>query len=84
MREPGYYWVRLKNAKYLTEFEVGYWGLSGWALTGLFHKYSDSDFQEIDERRITQSPLPSKCDHDFTAQDNKGFTICSKCGEQYT
>lgn len=27
---------------------------------------------------------PTECDHDFTGLDINGFTICKKCGEQYT
>lgn len=58
MREIGYYWVKMRAA-YPTNWEVAYYTLSGWNLTGLAHMYHDRDFEQIDENRITRDIIIS-------------------------
>lgn len=55
MRQPGFYWVKRKG-----EWEVaGYYivgNVGGWELTGEANiLITDTDFEEIDERRIERS-----------------------------
>ena len=59
---------------------------NGFQLIGDWKIYLLDGYEivEIDERRITQWPMPSKCDHEWTAKDEHHDTICSKCGEAYT
>lgn len=47
MREEGYYWVKRMNKWNIAMWYNGYWILSGHGL-----KYSDYDFQEINENRL--------------------------------
>lgn len=49
MREAGFYWVRDTSI-----WVVAYWGTpwNGWWIHGDDGNFSDSDFAEIDERRI--------------------------------
>lgn len=49
MRQPGYYWLRVKDLWFVAE-----WDKFGWNTTqGI--SFEDSDFDEIDERRIERS-----------------------------
>lgn len=60
MRHSGHYWIK-RRAKYPVDWEVAFYNISGWDLTGLPHKYQDSDFDEIDERQIVrEKPKMSK------------------------
>ena len=50
MREPGYYWLRSKDKWSIGEWKRGEWWIishDGW--------FEDSDFDEIDERRIERN-----------------------------
>lgn len=49
MRQSGYYWV-----KYNGEWEVAEYfeSWNNWNQCGVLQDYEDSDFEEIDERRI--------------------------------
>lgn len=50
-RESGYYWVKIKG-----EWIVAQWdkSMDWWVITGNEHLFYDSDFEEIDERRIVR------------------------------
>lgn len=48
MRQPGYYWLRSKN-----KWSVGEWRKDEtWWIISSDGWFEDSDFDEIDERRI--------------------------------
>ena len=51
MREPGYYWVKVSNLWVVAEWSEGVWFVCG-------NEYGliDSQFDEIDEARITRNP----------------------------
>lgn len=48
-RQEGYYWVR-----YDGEFEIALWKHNVWYMIESPYKYSDSDFEHINEVRIKQ------------------------------
>lgn len=63
MRQPGFYWLRSKE-----RWSVGrYHGEDGWTIIGHDgYGFEDSDFEEIDERRIERHfDLEAKCKRDF-------------------
>lgn len=47
MREAGFYWVKFKG-----EWMVGKWNTVFWFIVSNLSVYSDSNFEEIDERII--------------------------------
>jgi len=49
-RQAGYYFVKMYKEH--DTWIVGSYGLNCWALTGTNEIYFDSDFAQIDERRI--------------------------------
>ncbi len=49
MRESGYYWV-MRNG----EWEIAEWALNSWWVIMDDRNFVDSNFEEIDERRITR------------------------------
>ena len=50
-RQEGFYWVRLSD----WEWEVAQWLDGSWWTAGSDSHYQDSDFAEIDERRIERT-----------------------------
>jgi hypothetical protein len=56
MREPGFYWVKSYNEEN--------WEILYYDIYGIFHNYlgreyiNESDFSEIDERRIVREEKP--------------------------
>lgn len=53
MREIGFYWVRMDGHKW----EVALWIGRVWTLSGTDASFTDADFAEIDEGRLTR-PSP--------------------------
>lgn len=51
MREPGYYWCKSEGKWGIAEWYVSS-SFSLWFITGDDEGRADSDFEEIDERRI--------------------------------
>jgi hypothetical protein len=68
MREPGYYWVKLKG-----EWTIARWASSGgislWILSG--YDFEDSYFEEIDENKIVR--VQTKGTHQIF--DHLGYPI---------
>jgi hypothetical protein len=54
-REEGYYWVQWNRNWTITYYSYGHWWMKMARRNGLFTFAVDSDFKEIDERRITRS-----------------------------
>lgn len=50
MREEGYYWVKVKGHK---QFTVAYWFDGKWWLPMSSVPWTNSYFEEIDEKRLT-------------------------------
>ena len=55
MREPGYYWCKDKGQWGVAEWYVSH-NISMWFICGDEQLRKDSDFEEIDERRIERKP----------------------------
>ena len=49
MREPGFYWVRESDEWTVAQWSGKYWYVVGWDIS-----CRDSDFAEIDPRRIVR------------------------------
>lgn len=54
MRQPGFYWVRVRKGKWV----IAEWDsiVREWSCIGLAVLFRDDDFQEIDERRVERVP----------------------------
>ena len=55
-RAEGHYWVRQSNAWEVAHYDPKAAGKGWWTLLGETERYQDSDFTEIDERRIERQP----------------------------
>lgn len=52
-REPGWYWVRLKDRWFVALYAQPEWADNiGWRMIDEYPLFGDSMFDEIDERRI--------------------------------
>jgi hypothetical protein len=61
-RESGYYWVKYMGDWEIAEFsnfQTGFGGPYGWFRTSYSDFIKDSDFDEIDERRIVRDDTPA-------------------------
>jgi hypothetical protein len=87
MREEGYYWVKMGGDWQIARWSSPYtdgtepeWSVIAWLIP-----FNDSDFEEIDERRITRDvpyyvyqecPDPQCC---YAGECQQSFIVNGKC-----
>lgn len=82
-RDDGFYWVLLNDKWQVAEFKNGKSFGSYWKTIGSDEAWDDSDFTEIDERRVYRDPpiFEQKCCF-FVGVLNEPHAKCRECGRE--